>query len=496
MDTKDHTLSQNQFRTSLYQHVNNRIDIEQESIKLNQFRTALYEKIDNRADTVLELIDAICGVPNARSVVEYSLSPSFRRSYSMVFKGIDGLDFAPLWLAHRLSPYLPRPQAWPFWLLLIDVTPAPRPYAHTLEDRGMVYQPEVVKGKLPVTIGHQYSTVALGVEPEAGVSSSWVLPLATTRVATSEDKELVGADQVDRLLMDSKLPFGKALTVEAVDSSYSKPAYLHRHRKHPNLVTIARARGTRTFYHQYVPSAEELASPSPGHPTWYGDRFALSDEATWTTPDETKTVWETSRRGQEYRVEIQAWHNMLMTGKRTPELLPMHEHPFTLVRIVRYGKDGKPLFTKPLWLIVMGNRRHELTLEHIYEAYAARFDIEHFFRFGKQKMLLVDYQTPDAEREESWVQLVHIAYAQLWMARHLVDCLPNPWERNLPAIRRRLISPTLAQRGFDRIIRHLGTPAQPPKPRGISPGRRKGTTLPKRPRQKVVVKGKMAATTA
>ena len=28
----------------------------------------------------------------------------------------------------------------------------------------MVYQPEVVKGKLPVTIGHQYSTVALGLD--------------------------------------------------------------------------------------------------------------------------------------------------------------------------------------------------------------------------------------------------------------------------------------------------------------------------------------------
>ncbi|MCP4165316.1 MAG: hypothetical protein GY759_05400, partial [Chloroflexi bacterium] len=29
-------------------------------------------------------------------------------------------------------------------------------------------------------------------------------------------------------------------------------------------------------------------------------------------------------------------------------------------------------------------------------------------------------------------------------------------------------------------IRQLGTPAKPPKPRGISPGRRKGMKLPKR----------------
>ena len=57
-------------------------------------------------------------------------------------------------------------------------------------------------------------------------------------------------------------------------------------------------------------------------------------------------------------------------------------------------------------------------------------------------------------------------------------------------MKQRLISPTLVQRDFARIIRQLGTPAQPPKHRGYSPGRRPGTTFPKRPRQKVVVKGK------
>jgi len=146
-------------------------------------------------------------------------------------------------------------------------------------------------------------------------------------------------------------------------------------------------------------------------------------------------------------------------------------------------------------LIVMGARRHELTLTHIYQAYTARFDIEHFFRFGKQKLLLADFQTPDVQREENWWQVVHIAYAQLWMARHIAEVLPNPWERNLPLIKQRLRSPTLVQRDFARIIRQLGTPARPPQPRGNSPGRRTGTTLPPRPRCKVIIKGKKAAPT-
>jgi len=166
------------------------------------------------------------------------------------------------------------------------------------------------------------------------------------------------------------------------------------------------------------------------------------------------------------------------------------------VRIVRYDENGNEVFKHPLWLIVIGERRHELTLKHIYQAYSHRFDIEHFFRFGKQKLLLANFQTPEVKREEHWWQLVHIAYAQLWMTRHLVDALHRPWERNLPAMKQRLVSPTLAQRDFSRIIRQLGTPARSPKPRGISPGRRKGMKLPKRPRQKVVVKSLKAAQVA
>ncbi len=472
------------------------MDITLHTTNLKQFRTSLYQNINNRADSLMDLLDAMCSVPNAGSVVEYCLAACYPRSYSTIFKAINEINLAPMWLPYQLGPYLPRPKKWPFWLLMVDVTPGPRPYAHTLEDRGMVYQPEVVKGKLPVTIGHQYSTVAAGLEPEAGISSSWVLPLLTERVASFEDKEMVGSRQIEMLLQDTKLPFAQSLTVEVGDSSYSKPAYLHAHRKFPNLVTEVRVRGNRTFYQQYVSIQEETKKRSQGRPRSYGERFSLSNPETWPTPDDTLTQWETSRRGKVYRIEIQAWHNLLMTGKNKPERLPMHKYPFTLVRIVRYDEEENEAFKHPLWLIVMGERRHELTLEHIYQAYLCRFDIEHFFRFGKQKLLLADFQTPEVLREENWWRLVHIAYAQLWMARHVVDALPRPWERNLPAMKQRIISPTLVQRDFARIIRQLGTPAKPPKPRGISPGRRKGMKLPQRPRQKVVVKGKKAAQVA
>jgi hypothetical protein len=197
----------------------------------------------------------------------------------------------------------------------------------------------------------------------------------------------------------------------------------------------------------------------------------------------------TPRRGKRYRVEITSWHNCLMRGVRKPKLLPMQRYPFTLVRIVFYDQAGKVAFRHPLWLIVMGERRHELNGFEVYHAYAKRYDLEHFFRFGKQQLLLTGFQTPDAEREERWWQLAHLAYAQLWLAREVAQALPRPWERNLRSMQSRMISPSLVQRDFARIIRQIGTPAKAPKVRGISQGRQLGVRLRPRPRQKVVLKG-------
>ena len=213
----------------------------------------------------MELVDAICSNPHARSVVEYSLTPCFRRSYSTIFKAINEMELDDLTPAHLLAPYLSLPRQRPFWLLGTDVTSQPRQFAHTLADRGMVYQPNTMRGNTPITIGHQYSTSSLLPEAEKGMSPSWVVPLMTSRVSTNEDKELVGSGQIDALLKDSKLPFGKSFCVDVGDSSYSKPACLHANRHHRHLVTVARVRGTRVLYQQFVPDPDETKQIGRAH---------------------------------------------------------------------------------------------------------------------------------------------------------------------------------------------------------------------------------------
>ena len=435
----------------------------------------------------MELVDALCSYPEAKSLVELSLAPCFRRGHDSLYAAIAEYEWEENSIARLATPCVTKPEKRPFWLLGADVTPQPRPYSPTLKDRGMVHQPNLVKGNKPVTIGHQYSTVGLLPEAEVGVSESWFVPLSVKRVGTSDDKEMVASQQIEPLMQDKTMPWHQELVVEVVDSSYSKRPYLCANRAHENLVTICRVASNRTFYQKATASE----SPAPaGHPTWYGDPFRLPDPDTWHQPDEVVSTPFVSQRGQQYTVEIEAWCDMLMTGKRKPVILPMHQHPFTLLRIVLINPEsGHPVFKRTMWLIVMGKRRDEINLHDAYHAYRQRYNLEHFFRFGKQKLLLDESQTPDGEHEEAWWQLVHLAYLQLWVARHVVTCLPRPWERNLPTMKAGRISPTLVQRGWGRIIRQIGTPAKPPKPRGNSSGWPQGKKRTPRQRHQVVVKG-------
>src|SRR3990172_1903861 len=115
----------------------------EQATQLTQFRQEVYQNFNKRADALMDLLDALSGQSRAHSVVELSLESCFRREHTSVFKAI--ASYSPKWmkksLAQLASPCLPHPQHRPFWVLGVDTTPQPRPYAQTLKDRGYVYQP-------------------------------------------------------------------------------------------------------------------------------------------------------------------------------------------------------------------------------------------------------------------------------------------------------------------------------------------------------------------
>jgi len=474
------------------------MDIQAHISQLDRFRWELYSSFDHRADALMELIDAVSSTPDARSVVELSLSSSFRRQYGSVRDAIVHL-FQPSepeqahkerWLWQQkwtqlIASHLPAPQQRRFWLFGTDVVPIPRPFAYTLEDRTFIHQPNTLTGNKPVTIGHDYSYLVFFPEKTKRHEPPWAVPLIVRRVRSDEKATTVGAEQINALMKDEMLPFHDELCVHTADSFYSAVTYLGvvTKEEHKNLVNVVRARGNRVFYRLPVPVE---GKKGPGRAPWYGKRFDLKDPATWGQPDLVQETTFTTYQGRTYRVYLEGWHNLLMTGKRD---LPMHAYPFTLVRARVLDEEGNPVFTRTLWLIVIGERRHELSLVEAWEAYRQRYDVEHFFRFGKQRLLMAAYQTPDVAHEENWMQIVALAHVQLWLARHLTEELPRPWERYLPQAESKGPSPSAVQRDLGRIIRQIGTPAQPPKPRGKSSGRAKGRRQPPRTRHSVVKKG-------
>jgi len=126
-------------------------------------------------------------------------------------------------------------------------------------------------------------------------------------------------------------------------------------------------------------------------------------------------------------------------------------------------------------LIVTGDRRHEISPAQSHDAYRQRNDIEHFFRFGKQKLLLNTYQISDVCHEENWWSFVCLVYVQLYLIAPIAARHPKLWERYLPNFHNQqnvsMASPSTTLRDTGRILTEIGSPAKPPKRRGLAPGR-------------------------
>jgi len=384
---------------------NHKVPNLQSTVELLQFRDELRTSLKQRPDAIVALVDALSSNTSAKSVVELSLNPCFGHQFTSVYDAIDNfLQPSPtdsvleqhqereMELMRMCVPHLPQPIQRNFWLFGLDVTPAPRPYARTLADRSCVYRPNPVRSNKPITYGHQYAALVCFPEKAETCCAPWVVPLSIRRITSDEKATSVHAQQINALLSEETFPFHDCLSVVVVDSTLSAVTFLGPVTPLRNLVTIARTRCNRVFYQRPVSTPTEKKR---GHPRWYGARFDLKDTTTWTDPDLNDVISHTTRRGRQLTVEIKAWYNLLMRGTRQ---YPMHNHPFTLVRIDVTDAKGKQVFSRPMWLTVIGESRGQLSLRDVFKAYRQRYDVEHFFRFGKQRLLTTAYQTPDVQR--------------------------------------------------------------------------------------------------
>jgi hypothetical protein len=273
------------------------------------------------------------------------------------------------------------------------------------------------------------------------------------------------------------------------DTAYSRPTFIERIQEHENSLLIARLISNRVINRKSNEKIRKIGDRrTRGHELWYGTAFNFKDSTTWGSPDETTSTIFVSRKGKIFTARIQCWNEMLMRQKNG---IKLNEYPFRVLRIEIVDEQENVVFNRPMWLMVSGKRRYELDLLQIWESYKRRYDIEHFFRFGKSRLLLDKFQTPDTRHEESWWKISCLSQAQLYMGKELANNMPTPWEKYLPSMRENetVKAPRQVQKSFNRITAETGTPAAAPKPRGKQLGRQKGARPTRRMRHPVVVKG-------
>ena len=433
---------------------------------LQLFRQKLPGIFTRRAAALFELIDALLLTIDPRSPVELSLSPAFRRRYSMVYDALQEGQVEPDQARQLLA------EAEPAEALIIaecaiygvDTTIDARPQAETLADRGQVYSTSQEKA-LP---GHQYSWLGRIVSQ----APAWFAPRDVERVATSTTPAAVAANQVLRLA--TTLVVAGLLSVVVADSGYAKAPFLSAFVGLTSLCVLVRLPYNRVLYGAPPPT---ILNPKTGkrlkkgRPPKHGTKFCLK-----APPDPERRVELTLPLGKG-KVCVSAWAQLHF--KDLAQLVG------TVVRVEFFTPDDQPKYLRPLWLFWSGPS--SVPIEALCQMYLARFGIEHFFRFAKQRLGLLCAKSPTLAVCENWVWVVALAYTQLLLVRDLVKAAPRPWD----SAKRDPQAPLTAgqvQRAWPLFSLGLGTPAAAPHPSGKAPGRIAGSHPKPRAKQPVVSK--------
>jgi hypothetical protein len=460
---------------------------------LVKFRSNFRKLFPYSTDSCIEIIDSLSSNISPQSQIKITLSEFFTRHYSSMSYAISSYykprnmsvnDSKELkaevdkniqnWLCQNLEKHTKD-----YNLFGIDVTPNDRPYAKKLTDKSFVYSQGTISSVKPVVIGHKYSYANYLTE-----ENHWALPLDVKRVTTTDKDTVVGVEQWTNIINDEKNHLQDKTAVGVFDSAYSNAYAISKcvETKSDNSIFIARVSGNRVLMRPSL----NVATGKRGRPSLFDVKnpFKLKDDSTWGTPKDSREIdWQT-KRGKNHRVSITIWDNLRMRGHKDTRT---QHAPLTLVRIIVSDKEGKETYKRPLWLLMVGSWPMDWLICRYWYFYCARFDIEHYFRFGKQRLLMSAFQTPETSNEENWMIFVMMAYHQLYHARIVARDLPNDWEKNKESSQESL-PPSRVQRDIPRLLKELPSITTVVKARGIPKGHKSGETTKTRANSSVVRK--------
>ena len=463
------------------------------------FQKKLLNLFNNRSYASLQLVEALAYVSKPTTVVELSQEMPFQRSYSVINKLLDIFGAESLVtktintgesakivqssdsaaFSRITKPFsnlffemLPQEPNQKFRLFALDATSIPRIHAHTLDDRGYVHQANQIG--IPVTVGLEASILTYLPEHSAE-EANWQLPVSLERISTDTTACKVAKTQLQ--LLAESTPAHSQLTVIVADCAYGN---LEPYSE--DQVVIARGRIDRQG--RRPSKSDQTVHKGRGRPRKYDPgtiRFIEDMPPGTEGGSDEEYEHEATVKHQRVDVLLNRWNDVYIEGR---------SEPVDVVKVEIFAKDD---YTKtllpPLLLILSGKRRREISALDAYQSYRRRFDIEHFFRFIKQKLLFCAYQTPELDHQISWWWFCCMAYWLLYLVRHIGQGSTRPWHKKRDSTKP--AGPGEVKRLFaTRIFPVLGSPSRPPTNREKSRGRELGTCFPKRERKKVVKKRK------
>lgn len=338
----------------------------------------------------------------------------------------------------------------------VDVSAWPRSDAEASPERAYYYHASRHSAGQPIVAGWAYQWIAeLGFDRD-----SWVAPMDVRRVKPTENHNRVAVGQVKALL--ARLP-ESVQPLFVFDAGYDA-ARLTRELAGSRAQVLVRLNSVRVFYADPPP-----APPGKnGRPRRHGSRFACKDPSTWPEPTAEHRYEDADYGG----VRVRAWYDLhpKLQARSKGKILarpPIVRGTVILVEVDRLPRETRK--PRQLWLWWSGSGDPDLDL--LWRAYTRRFDLEHAFKFLKERLGWTTPRVRHPEQADLWTWLVVGAYTQLRLARDSVEDRRLPWERRYPPKR---LTPLRVLRGFSSLLPALGTPAAPPKPCGRSPGRPKG----------------------
>jgi hypothetical protein len=353
--------------------------------------------------------------------VELSLNRFFKRQYSSLYRAIGGYFASRQNNKNREQERSKVREGIKRFLLesalegcsgvhsfAIDITGNTKKHSHKSEDRGYIHSGSIGG----MSIGHNYSVI--GKKGDKG----WMLPVTVDRVPHSENKFDFSVIQAESVL--DKVPVGDTSIIVG-DSAYSCNKFIHNLSKRENVAVITRMRANKAIYEKYEDKKE-----GSGRKRKYGKKYLLNKPDSLPGPDCVEEFEKTTKKGLTLKIRLSLFKGYICRGSKD---YAMSDIPINFIRAEVFKENGEKKYDRDLWIGVAGKACDKVTTIGGFKEYADRFDLEHFFKFSKSKLLMDKMQSSDPKKDEDFMLLTGVAYHALCKSADLLDEINiRPWE--------------------------------------------------------------------